>query len=140
MSKSNETLDNIKNLLGISTKKEVVEQEVTLADEVVEEVKEEAKQEMVQPNYVTEQQLSDVKNELFSMIKALLEENKKEMKEVPQELAKVEEVKEEVKVELEEVKEIVHSPENEVEKKATLSMKELSGMSIQERIYAQLNQ
>jgi hypothetical protein len=140
MSKSNETLDNIKNLLGISTKKEVVEQEVTLADEVVEEVKEEAKQEMVQPNYVTEQQLSDVKNELFSMIQALLEENKKEMKEVPQELAKVEEVKEEVKVELEEVKEIVHSPENEVEKKATLSMKELSGMSIQERIYAQLNQ
>lgn len=140
MSKPNETLDNIKNLLGMSTKKEV-EQEVTLADEKVEEVKEEPKQEMAQPNYVTEQQLSEVKNELFSMIQALLEENKKEAKEVPQELSKEtpKEV-EKVEVELEEVKEIVHSPENEVEKKASLSMAELSGMSVQERIYAQLNQ
>jgi|TARA_R110002012_G_scaffold96414_1_gene232412 rubrerythrin len=136
MSKPNETLNSIKELLGLSTPKEVVE-EVALADEVVEEVKEESKQEMVQPNYVTEQQLSDVKNELFLMIQALLEENKKQVKEVPQELAK--EVKEEVKVELEEVSEIVHSPENEVEKKQVNFSKSVVNMTPQERIYAMLN-
>ena len=136
MSKSNETLNSIKELLGLSTPKEVVE-EVALADEVVEEVKEESKQEMVQPNYVTEQQLSDVKNELFLMIQALLEENKKKVKEVPQELAK--EVNEEVKVELEEVSEIVHSPENEVEKKQVNFSKSVVNMTPQERIYAMLN-
>lgn len=136
MSKSNETLNSIKELLGLSTPKEVVE-EVALADEVVEEVKEESKQEMVQPNYVTEQQLSDVKNELFLMIQALLEENKKQVKEVPQELAK--EAKEEVKVELEEVSEIVHSPENEVEKKQVMFSKSVANMTPQERIYAMLN-
>jgi len=126
-------------LLGLSTPKEVVE-EVALADEVVEEVKEvkeESKQDMVQPNYVTEQQLSDVKNELFLMIQALIEENKKQVKEVPQELAK--EVKEEVKVELEEVSEIVHSPENEVEKKQVMFSKSVVNMTPQERIYAMLN-
>jgi len=132
MSKPNETLNSIKELLGLSTPKEVVE-EVALADEVVEEVKEESKQEMVQPNYVTEQQLSDVKNELFLMIQALLEENKKQVKEVPQELAK------EVKVELEEVNEIVHSPENEVEKKQVMFSKSVVNMTPQERIYAMLN-
>ena len=136
MSKPNETLNSIKELLGLSTPKEVVE-EVALADEAVEEVKEESKQEMVQPNYVTEQQLSDVKNELFLMIQALLEENKKQVKEVPQELAK--EVKEEVKVELEEVSEIVHSPENEVEKKQVMFSKSVVNMTPQERIYAMLN-
>ncbi len=134
MSKSNDTLNSIKELLGLSTQKEVVE-EVALADEVVEEVKEESKQEMVQPNYVTEQQLSEVKNELFLMIQALLEENKKQVKEVPQELAKVEEVK----VELEEVSEIVHSPENEVEKKQVNFSKSVVNMTPQERIYAMLN-
>ena len=134
MSKSNETLNSIKELLGLSTPKEVVE-EVALADEVVEEVKEESN--MVEPKYVTEQQLSDVKNELFLMIQALLEENKKQVKEVPQELAK--EVKEEVKVELEEVNEIVHSPENEVEKKQVNFSKSVVNMTPQERIYAMLN-
>jgi len=137
MSKPNETLNKIKHLLGLATEEEVVEQEVTLAEDNVEEPKKaEPAQEMVQPNYVTEQQLSDVKNELFSMIQALLEENKKQLKEVPQELAK----QDVVEVELQEVKEIVHSPENEVEKKENISLAELRGMSIQERIYAQLNQ
>jgi|21_taG_2_1085346.scaffolds.fasta_scaffold05661_5 glycerate-2-kinase len=137
MSKSNETLNSIKELLGLATPKEVVE-EINLAEEVVDEVKEvkeEPKKEMEQPNYVTEQQLSEVKNELFLMIQALLEENKKQVKEVPQELAKVEEVK----VELEEVSEIVHSPENEVEKKQVNFSKSVVNMTPQERIYAMLN-
>ena len=67
------------------------------------------------------------------MIQALIEENKKEMKEVPQELAKQEEVV------LEEVKEIVHSPENEVEQKAHLSRGDFARMSVKERIQARLN-
>ncbi len=130
MSKSNETLNSIKELLGLATPKEVVE-EINLAEEVVDEVKEvkeEPKKEMEQPNYVTEQQLSEVKNELFLMIQALLEENKKQVKEVPQELAKVEEVSE-----------IVHSPENEVEKKQVNFSKSVVNMTPQERIYAMLN-
>ena len=133
MSKSSEKLSKIAELLGLSTKEEVVEQEVVLAEDEVKEVKEAPKQEVATPDYATKLELNEMKQQFLEMFKALLEENEKGLKEVPQELAKQE-------VELEEVKEIVHSPENEVEKKATLSMAELSGMSITERIYAKLNQ
>lgn len=142
--KNNEnTLSKIKELLGLSTQEQVEATEVEVKDEVVlnEEVKEEPKQEVekeVTPTYVTEQQLSDVRNELLSMLKVLIEETKKDVKEVPQELSsEKEEVKEEV--ELSEVKEIVHSPENEVERKEVKFSKPLSAMTPQERIYAMLN-
>jgi len=75
------------------------------------------------------------KAEALRVSQQLLEENKKQVKEVPQELAKVEEVK----VELEEVSEIVHSPENEVEKKQVNFSKSVVNMTPQERIYAMLN-
>jgi len=74
----------------------------------------------------------------MNMFKAFLEEAKKEVKEVPQELAsQKEEVKEEV--ELSEVKEIVHSPENVVEKKEVKFSKPFASMTPQERIYQMLN-
>lgn len=137
------TLGKIKELLGISTSEQVENVEVENVEEVVlnEEVKEEPKQEEAQevaPAYVTEQQLSDVRNELLSMLKVLIEETKKDMQEVPQELSsEKEEVKEEV--ELSEVEEIVHSPENEVERKEVKFSKPMSAMTPQERIYAMLN-
>jgi hypothetical protein len=75
----------------------------------------------------------------MEMFKALLEESKKDVKEIPQELsADKKEVKEEL--ELSEVKEIVHSPENEVERKEAVAFsKPLELMTPQERIYAMLN-
>ena len=75
----------------------------------------------------------------MEMFKALLEESKKDVNEVPQELSsdKKEEVKEEV--ELSNVEEIVHSPENEVEKREVKFSKPLSDMTPQERIFAMLN-
>ena len=70
----------------------------------------------------------------------LFNKKKKELKEVPQELSKQEEVEvEKTEVVLEEVKEIIHSPENEVEKKAHISMGDFARMSPQERIQAKLN-
>ena len=84
-------------------------------------------------------ELADMKNEFMRMFKALLDETKKDVQEVPQELSsdKKEEVKEEV--ELSEVEEIVHSPENEVEKKEVKFSKPLEAMTPQERIFAMLN-
>ena len=102
----------------------------------VEEVKE---VESVDIKYATQQELTAMESKFMEMFKALLEESKKDVKEVPQELsADKKEVKEEV--ELSEVKEIVHSPENEVERKEAVAFsKPLELMTPQERIYAMLN-
>ena len=80
-----------------------------------------------------------MESKFMEMFKALLEESKKDVKEVPQELsADKKQVKEEV--ELSEVKEIVHSPENEVERKEAVAFsKPLELMTTQERVYAMLN-
>jgi len=133
-------IEEIKKLLGMEVKEADIK-EVELADEVKEEKKvEEVKEvESVDVKYATQQELTAMESKFMEMFKALLEESKKDVKEVPQELsADKKEVKEEV--ELSEVKEIVHSPENEVERKEAVAFsKPLELMTPQERIYAMLN-
>lgn len=149
--KATEILDNVKELLNLS-KEEVKVEDVVIEDSVelsTEEIKEEvnevvlAEEEVVEApkeaivedevsmeGYVTSEELSAVKAELLSMIKALIEDKPMgEVKEVPEELSKQEEV------ELsEEVEEVVHSPENSIEVKKNLLSKPNKSMSTQERV------
>tara|TARA_R110002020_G_scaffold435314_1_gene645478 strand:+ start:336 stop:752 length:417 start_codon:yes stop_codon:yes gene_type:complete len=133
-------IEEIKKLLGMEVNEPEVK-EVELADEVKEEKKvEEVKEvESVEVKYATQQELTAMESKFMEMFKALLEESKKDVKEIPQELsADKKEIKEEV--ELSEVKEIVHSPENEVERKEAVTFrKPLELMTPQERVYAMLN-
>jgi hypothetical protein len=151
--KATEILNNVKELLNLS-KEEVkvediaVEESVELStEEVTEEVKEEVeevvlaeepKEEVVieeeveapAMSYATSDELAAVKSELLSMIKALIEDKPMgESKEVPQELSKQEEV------ELSEnVEEVVHSPEAQIEKKKSLLSNPNKSMTIEERV------
>lgn len=156
--KATEILNNVKELLNLS-KEELkaediaVEQEVELStEEVTEEVKEEVKEvvlaeepkeeivpkeakvevedEVSMEGYATSEDLSALKAELLSMIKALIEDKPMgEVKEVPEELSKQEEV------ELSEnVEEVVHSPENSIEVKKNLLSNSKKPMSTQERV------
>ena len=151
--KATEILNNVKELLNLS-KEEVkvediaVEESVELStEEVNEEVKEEVeevvlaeepKEEVVieeeveapAMSYATSDELAAVKSELLSMIKALIEDKPMgEAKEVPQELSKQEEV------ELSEnVEEVVHSPEAQIEKKKSLLSNPNKSMTIEERV------
>tara|TARA_R100000656_G_C3938063_1_gene126155 strand:- start:424 stop:837 length:414 start_codon:yes stop_codon:yes gene_type:complete len=133
-------IEEIKKLLGMEVNEPKVK-EVELADEVKEEKKvEEVKEvESVEVKYATQQELNAMESKFMEMFKALLEESKKDAQEVPQELsADKKEDKEDL--ELSEVKEIVHSPENEVEKKEAVNFsKPLELMTPQERVYAMLN-
>lgn len=130
-----DTINKIKEILGMEVEEPKVE--LKEAEEVKEEVKDEA--EKVEVKYATQAELSQMESKFMEMFKALLEESKKDVNEVPQELSsdKKEEVKEEV--ELSNVEEIVHSPENEVEKREVKFSKPLSDMTPQERIFAMLN-
>ena len=151
--KATEILNNVKELLNLS-KEEIkvediaVEESVELStEEVTEEVKEEVeevvlaeepKEEVVieeeveahAMSYATSEDLAAVKSELLSMIKALIEDKPMgEAKEVPQELSKQEEV------ELSEnVEEVVHSPEAQIEKKKNLLSNPNKPMTIEERV------
>jgi len=151
--KATEILNNVKELLNLS-KEEIkvediaVEESVELStEEVTEEVKEEVeevvlaeepKEEVVieeeveapAMSYATSEDLAAVKSELLSMIKALIEDKPMgEAKEVPQELSKQEEV------ELSEnVEEVVHSPEAQIEKKKSLLSNPNKSMTIEERV------
>lgn len=118
-------LNNIKLELGLATDKEVVEQEevvmsedvketevaeteVELAEEEAKEVKKEAE---VAVAFATIEQVENLKVELLSMIKAIIEDKGDASdKEVPQELSKEVELKEDT------VEEIIHSPEEVVAK------------------------
>lgn len=127
----NETINKIKELLGIEVKEEIV-----LMDE---KVLEEPKEDVIEGSpveYATKQELSEMKSEILSMIKTIIEENEKKVKEVPQELSSDKEVE---KVELNEVEEIIHSPENEVKKETVQFSKPFGAMSIAERINEMLN-
>jgi hypothetical protein len=127
----NETINKIKELLGIEVKEEIV-----LMDE---KVLEEPKEDVIEGSpveYATKQELSEMKSEILSMIKTIIEENEKKVKEVPQELSSEKEVE---KVELSEVEEIIHSPENEVKKETVQFSKPFGAMSIAERINEMLN-
>jgi len=151
--KATEILNNVKELLNLS-KEEIkvediaVEESVELStEEVAEEVKEEVeevvlaeepKEEVVieeeveapAMSYATSDELAAVKSELLSMIKALIEDKPMgEAKEVPQELSKQEEV------ELSEnVEEVVHSPEAQIEKKKSLLSNPNKSMTIEDRV------
>jgi hypothetical protein len=136
-------IEEIKKLLGMEVKEADIK-EVELAESVdevkeVKKVEEVSEVESVDVKYATQQELTAMESKFMEMFKALLEESKKDVKEVPQELsADKKEVKEEL--ELSEVKEIVHSPENEVERKEAVAFsKPLELMTPQERIYAMLN-
>ena len=151
--KATEILNNVKELLNLS-KEEVkvediaVEESVELStEEVTEEIKEEVEEvvlaeepkeevvieeEVEAPvmSYASSDDLAAVKAELLSMIKALIEDKPMgEAKEVPEELSKQEEV------ELSEnVEEVVHSPEAQIEKKKSLLSNPNKSMTIEERV------
>ena len=151
--KATEILNNVKELLNLS-KEEIkvediaVEESVELStEEVTEEVKEEVeevvlaeepKEEVVieeeveapAMSYATSDELAAVKSELLSMIKALIEDKPMgEAKEVPEELSKQEEV------ELSEnVEEVIHSPEAEIEKKKNLLSNLNKSMTTEQRV------
>ena len=153
--KATEILNNVKELLNLSKVEEkiedtVVEEKVELSteettEEVIEEVSEVllAEEEVVKPTeevagapmmYVTPEELSAVKTELLSMIKALIEDKPMgDVKEVPQELSKQEEV------ELsEDVEEVVHSPENTIETKKNLLSNLNKSMTTEQRVNSML--
>jgi len=154
--KATEILNNVKELLNLSkveTKTEdvLVEETVELStEETTEEVTEEvsevllAEEEVAVPSeevaeaspmmYVTPEELSAVKTELLSMIKALIEDKPMgDVKEVPQELSKQEEV------ELsEDVEEVVHSPENTIETKKNLLSNLNKSMTTEQRVNSML--
>jgi len=151
--KATEILNNVKDLLNLS-KEELkvediaVEESVELStEEVTEEVKEEVKEvvlaeepaeevvieeEVESPSmsYATSDELSAVKAELLSMIKALIEDKPMgDVKDIPEELSKQEEV------ELsEDVEEVVHSPENSIETKKNLLSNLNQPMTIEQRV------
>jgi vacuolar-type H+-ATPase subunit D/Vma8 len=151
--KATEILNNVKDLLNLS-KEELkvediaVEESVELStEEVTEEVKEEVEEvvlaeepaeevvieegaEAPSMSYATSEELSAVKAELLSMIKALIEDKPMgDVKDIPEELSKQEEV------ELsEDVEEVVHSPENSIETKKNLLSNLNQPMTIEQRV------
>ena len=146
--KATEIINSVKELLHLS--KEEVKVEDVIVDEVVElsteeEVKEvilaeETKEEVIVEEvveapsaiYATSEELSAVKLELLSMIKALIEDKSAgDSKEVPIELS------EEIKVELSE--EIIHSPESVIETKKNLLSNPNKSMTTAQRVNRMLN-
>jgi len=150
--KATEILNSVKELLNLSKVEEKIEETVELSteestEEVIEEVSEvllAVEEEVVVPTeevaevapmmYVTPEELSAVKTELLSMIKALIEDKPMgDLKEVPQELSKQEEV------ELsEDAEEVVHSPENSIEKKNGLILNRNKNMTTEQRVHQML--
>jgi len=154
--KATEILNNVKELLNLSkveakVEEIAVEESVELStEEVTEEIKEEvnevllAEEEVAVPSkevtevppmmYVTPEELSAVKTELLSMIKALIEDKPMgDLKEVPQELSKQEEI------ELsEEAEEVLHSPENSIETKKNLMSNQNRNMTTEQRVHQML--
>jgi len=151
--KATEILNNVKELLNLSkeeikVEEVVVEEAVDLStEEVIEAIEEEVKEvilaeepkeevivdevaEAPVANYATSEELSALKTELLSMIKALIEDKSAaDTKEVPQELSSQEEV------ELsEEAEEVVHSPEASVEKKKSLLSTPNRVLTTEERV------
>ena len=151
--KATEILNNVKELLNLS-KEEVktediaIEESVELStEEVIEEVKEEVaevllaeeseeevviEEEVELPSgvYVTPEELAIVKAELISMINALIEDKPMgDVKDIPEELSKQEEI------ELaENVEEVVHSPEAQIEKKKNLLSNLNKSMTTEQRV------
>ena len=142
--KNKDILNKVKEFLSLSKQDDVVIEDINVElEEVVsaeialeegEDVAKEAKQEPAQEVvYATAQEVAEMKNELLSMIKAIIESNQpKEAQEVPQELSAQVELKEEI------VEEIIHSPEN-VEKKINKTNLSNKPMTALERVQYILN-
>ena len=153
--KATEILNTVKELLHLSKEEVKIEDVVTeevvelSTEEVVEVIEEEVKEvvlaeeskeeevvvdevaEAPVANYVTSEDLSAVKTELLSMIKALIEDKAvSETKEVPQELSKQEEV--------ELAEEVIHSPEEAIETKKNLLSNLNKPMTIEQRVNSML--
>ena len=151
--KATEILNNVKDLLNLSKEELKVEdiaveesvelsteevteevkeevEEVVLAEEPAEEVVIEEEVESPSMSYATSEELSAVKAELLSMIKALIEDKPMgDVKDIPEELSKQEEV------ELsEDVEEVVHSPENSIETKKNLLSNLNKTMTTEQRV------
>lgn len=116
--------------LSTEEKAEIIEEEVkevVLAEDVKKDVVVDEVSEAPVANYVTLEELSAVKTELLSMIKALIEDKSSvDSKEVPTELSKQEEV------ELSE--EVVHSPESVIETKKNLLSNPNKSMTTEQRV------
>lgn len=114
------------------TKEEVSEEAVELAEE-----KEEPKQEApVQMNFATQEELSQVKQELLSMIKAMMEDKSDYAEaDVPAKLSAEEKEAVELSEEVEE--EVVHSPESVTESKQRNFNNK--GMTAAERVWSMIN-
>ena len=135
--KPTEILNSVKELLNLSKEevkeeiKEVVlaeEEEAAPAEQVVEE------DEVAEMQYVTPDDLMAVKEELMSMIKALVEDKPMgESEEVPKELSE----KKEVELS-EEAVEVIHSPENSIESKRSLMSSENKNMTTEQRVQKML--
>ncbi len=140
--KATEILKNVKELLSASKEEIAVEETVVLAseevqEEVVEQEKEielaeevESKEPIVEEkevSYATIEEVSSLRSELISMIKAIIDDKPNgESNQVPEELSSQEEV--------ELAEEVVHSPESSVEKKQNLLSNQNKNLSIQERV------
>ena len=145
--KATEILNSVKELLHLS--KEEVKVEDVIAEEAVELSTEETEKEVIlaeEPkeeaivnevaeapvaSYATSEELSAVKLELLSMIKALIEDKSSaNNKEVPQELSA------EKEIELSE--EVIHSPEEAIETKRNLLSNPNKSMTTEQRVHRML--
>ena len=111
-----ETVEEVIEEVVLSTE-EVVEEAVELADEAKEEPKPEAAP--IAVGFATQEELSQVKQELLAMIKTLIEDKSSVNEaDVPAELSAQE--PEAVELSEEVVEEIVHSPESVTEQKKSI--------------------
>lgn len=117
---------------GVELSEEVAEEvseEVELAEEVSEESVEE--EVLATPAYVTAEEFSSLKSEMMTMIESLLKDKQEAYKEMPAQLSE--------QVELsEEVEEIAHSPEQEVEAKSNKLYSQDRVQTTQDRVFAKL--
>ena len=136
----NEVIEEKIDEVELSTeevKEEVVEGTVELAEEESKKETAPVEQAPVQMNFATQEELSQVKQELLSMIKAMMED-KSDYNEadVPAELS----AEEKEAIELSQIEEeVVHSPEAETEKKHKGILSNKKPMSIQERVAWMIN-
>lgn len=113
---------------------EVVEtnSEVDLAEDAVEETVEETTDEVVKVDFATKEDLSSLKSEMLEILSKLEEIRKDYKKDVPAELS---EQKQELS---EEVVEITHSPESEVEESNSFKFSARRIQTTQDRVFSKL--
>jgi len=118
------------------TKEEVIEEAVELAEEEPKKEAAPAVEAPVQMNFATQEELSQVKQELLSMIKAMMEDKSDYAEaDVPAKLS----AQEKEAIELSEIveEEVVHSPESVTESKQKNFNNK--GMTAAERVWSMIN-